>query len=471
MMPGFMESLPAILPELVLALGAILLLALGVSRQMEARFCVRFVLIASVVALGAMAYSAGPIEGSFAGIMAFDGLASAGRLLVLASLIAALLLSHPWLESAGMQNAEYVSLLLLSGAGLMGVCASANWIALLVFLEISSISLAAIMGMRRGVPASREAAIKFFILSAFASAFIVFGAAVLFSRVRGFSMMAPEYPDSAVVTGTLFILAGLSFKCSLVPFHAWAPDTYEGGPTPVVAFIASASKVAGFTAMARFLLSGGAGSFIGGGAVLWVLAAMSMLGGTILALTQTNLKRLMAYSGISQSGYLLLAFLGAAESRTESVVTYLVVYTAMTLGMLAVISALEDEGKAPEVSSLPGLGARHPLLAAALGVFLFSLTGLPPTAGFFAKFQVFREALSTGYLYLVLVAVVSSVISAGIYIRLLVPAVMEGEGVGWREFSLAPGVAAITLLASIILVIGGLFPSLLVSLSRLFLAQ
>jgi len=471
MTPGFMSSLPAILPELVLALGAILLLAWGMFHSPDARFSVRWGLVTGVLALGAMAYSASPVEESFAGVMAFDGLASAGRLLVLASLLASLLLSHPWLEKAGMQNAEFVSLLLLAGAGLMGVCAAVNWIALLVFLETASVAFAGILGMRRDESLSREAAVKYFILSAFASAFIIFGAAVLYAPVRGFGLAAPETWDSTAVAGTLFILAGLSFKCTLVPFHAWAPDTYEGGPTPLVAFIASASKVAGFTALARFFLAGGAGSFPGGGAAFWVLAVLSMLVGTVFALTQSNLKRLLAYSGISQAGYLVLAFLGASDTRLEAVLVYLAVYTAMTLGVFAVVSVLEDEGVTPEVGSLTGLARRRPVMAAALAVVMVSLTGLPPAAGFFAKFLAFREALSAGYLGLVLVAVLASVISAGIYLRLLVPAFMEQDGDDRRVAPVAPGAAAIFVGSAVFLLVTGIFPSLLVSLSNLFLIR
>ena len=471
MIPGFMESLPAILPELVLVGGALLLLAMGILYSPDARFCVRWGLATCVIALAAMAFSISPLENSFAGIMSFDGLASVGRLLVLASLVSALLLSYPWLEKAVMQNPEFVSLLMLAGAGLMGVCASANWIAMLVFLETASVAFAAILGMRRSDYPSREAAVKYFILSAFASAFIVFGAAVLFTQVHGFTMAAPEVWESASVTGTLFILAGLAFKCSLVPFHAWAPDTYDGGPTPLVAFIASASKVAGFTVLARFFLAGGAAGFFGGMATLWIVAVMSMLLGTVLALTQTSLKRLLAYSGISQAGYIVLAFMGSGDTRMESVLVYLLVYSAMTLGAFAIVAALEDEGRTAEVASLAGWGRRRPFMAGALGVIMVSLTGLPPTAGFFAKFLAFREALSGGYLVLVLVAVLSSVISVGVYMRLLVPAFMEPVEEERTNAPVAPGAGAVALAAAVFLVIAGIFPATLISLSRLFLTR
>jgi NADH-quinone oxidoreductase subunit N len=459
------------MPELVLVLGGILLLAMGILNPPDARSSVRWGLGTGVLALGAMALNASPLEDSFAGLLAFDGLSSAGRLLVLGSLLASLLLSYPWLEKAGMQNAEYVSLLMLAAAALMGVCSSSSWIALLVFLETASIAFAAILGMRRSDSAGREAAVKYFILSAFASAFLVFGAAVLYAQVHGFSLAAPVMWDSTAVAGTLFIVAGLSFKCSLVPFHAWAPDTYEGGPTPLVAFIASASKVAGFTALARFFIAGGAGAFQGGGAVLWVLAVLSMLLGTVFALTQTNLKRMLAYSGISQAGYLVVAFMGVGETRMETVLVYLAVYTAMTLGAFAVVSALEDEGGTADTGSLAGWGMRRPVMAGALAVIMVSLTGLPPTAGFFAKFLAFREALSAGFLWLVLAAVLSSVISVGFYLRLLVPAFMEKGEDRTPVSPVAPGAAAIAVATAVFLLAAGLFPSLLFSLSSLFLTR
>jgi len=239
----------------------------------------------------------------------------------------------------------------------------------------------------------------------------------------------------------------------------------------VAAFIASASKVAGFTVLARFLIAGGSGAFNGGGAVLEALAVMSMLLGTVLALTQTSLRRLLAYSGISQAGYLLLAFMGTGDTRLEAVIIYLAVYSAMTLGVFALVSVLEDEGRTPEVPSLAGLAVRHPVLAGSFTVAMVSLTGLPPTAGFFAKFLAFREALSGGYLFAVLVAILASVVSAGIYIRLLAPAILDPAERSKVVPPVAPGAMFVAVGTAFFLLATGLFPSVLQSLAGLFLTR
>ncbi len=422
-------SLGAILPELVLAGGAMLLLAADLVRRRGDRGPIWWGVTVALVALGALARTPGAPDGLvFGGQLSADGLAAAARLLVLVLLLLTFLISLPFGASrpAGVV-AEYVVLLLFAAAGLSGLAASRHWVVLFIFLEMASIAFATLLGARRDDRAAREAALKYFLLSAFSTAFLVYGLALLWRSGGSFVFGSPQGWGPSDRLALCLIGTGLAFKCALAPFHMWAPDVYEGGPTPVVGFMAAASKSVGFFVLARVVLEGGAGTLPGARAALAVIAALSMVTGTLLALPQRNLKRMLAYSGVAHAGYVATAFSVGGPEAMGPVLAYLLAYALMSFGAFAVIAAAEGAGLAPTVDGFRGLARRAPGLALMLAVFMVSLTGLPPTAGFFAKFLVFRLVLENGGIWLVLLAVAMSVVSVGFYLRLLVPVYMEGR--------------------------------------------
>jgi len=464
-------SLWAILPELILAGGAVLVLVSDLGSRRTSRGCLTWGAAVAVAALYAVWWTHPSTEMPFNGQMTLDVLTQAGRLLVLGCLVMTLLVSIPYLEAVALPPAEYTALLLFAAAGLSGVAASRHWLVLFIFLEISAVSFASLLGARRDQHVAREAAIKYFVLSAFASGFLLYGIALLWYSTGSFALGVPQNWGPLDRLALCFITAGLAFKCALVPFHMWAPDVYAGGPTPVVGFMAAGSKTVGFLVLVRVLLEGGAVAAPGARFALWAVAALSMVTGTLLALTQQDVKRMLAYSGIAHAGYVATAFVAGGPDATGAVVAYLLVYAVMTTGAFAVIATAEAAGVAPDLAGLTGFARRAPLAAGALAVFMISLTGLPPTAGFFVKFLVFRGVLQEGYLGLVLLAVTMSVVSVGFYLRLLVPVFMQGREGDAKPLHLAPEGVLVPVALAAILLAAGLFPNALLTFGGLLAGQ
>lgn len=451
-MPGVTDSLAGMIPELILAGSGLLLLLADLPRRRGIDFCAGAGMLAAVLALAAA--TGWPGSGSvFHGQIRLDGLAHAGRILVMGTLLLTLLVSPAYVRAFPVGAAEYSALLLFAGAALCGVASSGNWLVLFIFLELAAICFAALLGGRRDARPAGEAALKYFILSAFASAFLLYGIAVNFLVTGSFSIAPPGNSGTGGFLALYLILAGLAFKCALVPFHMWAPDAYQGGPTPVVGFLASASKAAGFLVLARIFLA--QGPVKEATWVLWAGCALSMAVGTVLALTQRNTKRMLAYSGIAHAGYLATALVAGTPAAFEALLFYLPVYALMTFGAFAVLASLEAAGVNPDLTGLSGLGRRTPVGAAALAVFMVSLIGLPPSAGFLAKFILFREVFFSGHPWLVLLGLGLSVVSVGFYLRLLVPVFMETPVSREDPVKLpAAGLWAAALLAVAILILG-----------------
>ncbi len=471
MTPNVMLSLRGIAPELILVIGAVLLLMWDLFFRRTERFCLRWGIVAALAALYVIVVVS-PVPGgsAFSGQLSLDGITLAARVLTLGMLILTLLISRPYLAAHSAPPAEYTCLLLFASAGLIGVAASKNWIVLFIFLETVAVSMATLLGSQRKVPAAREASLKYFILSAFASGFLLYGIALMFYATGTFAIGLPLRWGPVEQLALFLVLAGLAFKCALVPFHMWAPDVYQGGPTPVVAFLASASKAIGFLVLARVFLEGGAVTATFVKPALWVVAALSMVVGTVLALAQTNVKRMLAYSGIAHAGYILIAYVAAGPGALGAVLSYIMVYALMTFGAFTVLAVVESAGVPPDVKGLTGLGRRAPGLALALAVFMVSLTGLPPTAGFIAKFVVFQEVLQAGHLWLVLIAVAMSVVSVGFYLRLLVPVFMSGSEGELERLRPAPEGAMVAIFLAVALLVIGILPQTLLAFGSLLAA-
>lgn len=378
--------------------------------------------------------------------------------LILMGTALALLLSIDRVER-DLGGFEYYPLILLSATGGMIMAAAGDFITLLLGLEILSLAVYVLSAWRTGSRNSEEAGMKYFLLGAFASAFLIYGIALLYGATGQFTyvgvaqtLLEPDYTQTALATlGGAFILGGLAFKAAFVPFHQWSPDVYTGAPTPVTAFMSVVVKTAAFAALIRVfgLIYPDLSPFLT--QALVVLVALTLVVGNFAALVQTGFKRLLAYSAVAHAGYLGLAVLGANTGGVQAAIWYLTAYTFMTLGAFAVLAELTgDDEQNDDLEHLEGLGRTRPRLALALSIFLLSLTGLPPLAGFVGKLMVFRAALESGYTALAVIAILTSIVAAYYYLRLIAkmyfsdaPAVAAGTSERSATAGLAIGIAAV----------------------------
>jgi NADH-quinone oxidoreductase subunit N len=419
----------------------------------------------------------GSAEGAvLAGALAADGLALFLQALVLGVAIVTVLLSPGYLRANGLERGEYYALLLFSVVGMMGLVSSLELVSMFVALEIMSVALYGMAGLDRARPESQESALKYFVTGAFASAFFLYGVALVYGvsgttsleRVtRALSVTGPDAFPLAVL-GAAFLLVGFGFKIASVPFHMWAPDVYEGAPTTVTAFMSAGVKAAAFGALLRVFDYGLAGLAVHWQPLVAALAIVTMALGNLAALAQRNLKRLLAYSSIAHAGYLMSALVAAPALAGEAILFYLVAYAAVNLGAFGVIAALSKDGREPAtLADLAGLAERRPALCAALSLFLVSLTGIPVTAGFVGKFYLFNAAVASGWVVLALVGVLTSVVSAYYYLRIVVAMYMEEPAGEDRWASVAPAAVLALALSAGVTLLFGVWPAPVLRLARL----
>ena len=419
----------------------------------------------------------GPGRGSvMAGALAADDFSLFLHALVLGIAAASVLLSPSYLRANGMERGEYYALLLFSVVGMLGLVSSLELVSLFVALEIMSIALYGMAGMDRRRAESQESALKYFVTGAFASAFFLYGIALLYGvsgstaldKVERAVAVLSSPSSSLAVLGAAMLLVGFGFKVASVPFHMWAPDVYEGAPTPVTAFMSAGVKAAAFGALLRVFDSALPALASQWRPLVAGLAIATMIVGNLAALAQSNLKRMLAYSSVAHAGYLLSALVAAPVVAGEAMLFYLVAYAAVNLGAFGTIAALAREGREPlSLRDVAGLSERRPALAAALAVFLISLTGIPVTAGFVGKFYLFGAAVAAGWVVLALVGVIMSVVSAYYYLRVVVAMYMR-EPVGEDTWSPVSPAAAFALAVSAALtLLLGVWPAPVLTLARL----
>lgn len=434
-----------------------------------------FGLLAALVSVVSLAWR-GCGSCATGGSLVADPLALFLQALLLLIVMGVVILSGSHLRAMKGENGEYYALVLFSLVGMMGLVSSLELISMFVALEIMSVSLYALAGSSRQRLTSQEGAIKYFITGSFSSAFFLYGVALLYgisgstmlARIAGPALAPPIGMELLPILGLGLLLVGFAFKVAAVPFHAWAPDVYEGSPTPVTAFMAAGVKAAAFGALLRVL--GQALPHLGSHwrPAVAVLAVVSMVMGNLGALAQSNVKRMLAFSSIAHAGYLLMALVGTREAAQQSILFYLVAYGAVNLGAFGTIAVLaRDEREPLTLADFDGLAARRPGLGAAMTVFLISLTGVPVSAGFVGKFYLFSAAVEGGYAILAVIAVLTSVISAYYYLRVVVAMYMH-EPAGedpWSPVGVGSGlVLAVTALLILIL---GAYPAPLLNLARL----
>jgi len=418
------------LPEIVLALGAMLLLMVGAFRDERAikgidGAAILLLIVAGVIVALLPAGKLVTFDGSFV----VDGFARFLKLLALTGSATAILMSSHYLEVEKRQKFEYSILILLSTTGMLMLISAADLIALYLGLELMSLALYVVAAINRDSVRSTEAGLKYFVLGALSSGMLLYGASLVYGFTgtvtfagiaKAASQVGPGQTNLGLVFGLVFLFAGFCFKVSAVPFHMWTPDVYEGAPTPVTAFFASAPKVAAMAVFTRVTLTAFPGIVTQWQQIIVFVAIASMVLGSFAAIGQKNIKRLMAYSSIGHMGFALVGLASGTVEGAQGVLLYVAIYVAMTLGSFAVILTMKRNGQAVEqISDFAGLSRTNPLLAFFFAMLLFSLAGIPPLAGFFAKWYVFVAAIKAGLFTLAVVGVLASVVGAFYYLTII----------------------------------------------------
>jgi NADH-quinone oxidoreductase subunit N len=419
-------NLEVVLPELILGGGSMVLLMLGVATRRERGELILRLAIILLVLAGIFVAGREGTTTLFHDSFIVDPFARALKLLTLAGAAVALLMSIDYWRGAGGVKFEFPVLVLLATTGMLMMISANDLIALYVGLELQSLALYVVAAFQRDSARSSEAGLKYFVLGALSSGMLLYGASLVygFTGSTDFADIAaavqPSGANIGLIFGLVFLMAGFAFKISAVPFHMWTPDVYEGAPTPVTAFFAAAPKLAAMALTVRVLITAFPAVTAQWQQIVTFLAIASMALGSFAAIGQTNIKRLMAYSSIGQMGYALVGLAAGTTEGVQGVIIYLAIYLAMTLGTFACILAMRRNGRMVEdIDQLSGLSSTSPLMAFLLAMLLFSLAGIPPLAGFFAKFYVFLAAIRAGLYALAVIGVLLSVVGAYYYLRIV----------------------------------------------------
>lgn len=462
-------SLGLVLPEVIItisALATLLLAAFGREEQSGD--------IASAVALGgtllALVYTV-PLWGRGADVMAglytIDGFGTFFKGLALIVSLLTIILSLGYVKRVEVVKAEYYGLLLFGVLGMMVMVSSNHFVTIFIGLEVMSIAVYVLCGMLSGSARSAEASLKYFLLGAFATAFLLYGMAFMYSttglldvrdiaghiRTREFGL-TPLF-----MIGLAMLLVGFGFKIAAVPFHMWTPDVYEGAPTSITAYMATGIKAAAFAAFLRVFATAFPPFLPAWAPLLWVIAVATMTLGNITALVQDDVKRMLAYSSIAHAGYILIAFLVGDRFSSASILFYLAVYTFMNVGAFAVVVALgRKDRENTGIEDYAGLAARHPVLAFCMTVFLLSLAGVPPLAGFMGKFYIFSAAVNAGHYWLAVIGVLNSCVAAYYYLRVIMYMYFREAPEGAFRPELSPAYALVVALSLWAVFHMGIFP-------------
>ena len=449
-------NLIASLPLLVLSGWACALLVVDLWVPKTAKVIIPWLAILGLaITLVLVLSQLGLREETFGGMLAVDGFSTMLNVVFLGTGGLSVLMALNYLRQHNIERGEFYPLLLFSVIGMMTMAMAKDLIVVFLAMELMSIPLYVLSGFARARSSSEESALKYFLLGAFSSAFLVYGIALVYgaTQATGFAEVRAAISNggeanSFLLPGVGMILVGLGFKVAAVPFHMWAPDVYEGAPSVVTAFMSVGAKAGGFAALVRVLFDAFGMLALDWAPPVAILAALTMILGNIAAIAQLSIKRMLAYSSIAHAGYILMTLVAAGKSSladfaASAVLFYLIAYAFTNLGTWAIVISVEKEdGRGNLITDFAGLGKRRPGLALAMALFMLSLTGLPPTMGFVGKFYVFRAALEADYFWLALVGVITSLISAYYYLRVIVVMWMrDGPGMAQTTRSLNVTVA------------------------------
>ncbi|MCW2247566.1 NADH-quinone oxidoreductase subunit N [Azospirillum fermentarium] len=427
MIAPFPDLWPA-LPEIVLALSGLALLMLGVFRGDTSTRTVAYIAVVAMLfaAVLSMGYGTGRAV-TFNGLFVMDAFGVFIKVLVLVASSLAVLMSLSYLEREQIRKPEFPVLMLFATLGMLMMVSANDLMSLYVGLETQSLALYVIASFRRDSAKSSEAGLKYFVLGALSSGLLLYGASLVygFAGSTSFDKLAAllaggEHPSAGLVVGMVFVAAGLAFKVSAVPFHMWTPDVYEGAPTPVTAFFAVAPKIAAIALFTRLLVEPFGHMTHQWQQIIIASSVLSMFLGSFAAITQSNIKRLMAYSSIGHIGYALVGLATGTEEGIRGLLIYMAVYLFMNVGAFAVILSMKQKGRmVEEIKDLAGLSRTNPMLAAAMAIFMFSMAGIPPMAGFFGKLYVFLAAIQAHLYTVAVIGVLTSVVGAYYYLRII----------------------------------------------------
>jgi NADH-quinone oxidoreductase subunit N len=456
------------LPEILMAVGVLVLVLFGAFRGERPGYGMSIIALAllAVTFVAVLMLPSERIE-TMSGSFVVDGFAKFMKALTLLASAGGIILSLDYMRREGIYRFEYPILIVLSTIGMMMVISANDLIALYLGLELLSLSSYVIAAFDRDNLRSTEAGLKYFVLGALSSGMLLYGASLVygFTGSVSFPVIATVLQGDVgigAIVGLVFVSAGIAFKISAVPFHMWTPDVYEGSPTPVTAFFAAAPKMAGMAMATRVFIDAFPGILIQWQQIIVFISIASMALGSFAAIGQRNLKRLMAYSSIGNVGYALIGLAAGTPEGVQGVVIYMAIYLAMTLGSFAVILGMRRGNVMFEsIDDLSGLARTHPALAFCLAMMMFSLAGIPPLAGFFAKFYVFAAAIQANLVTLAVIGVVTSVIGAYYYLRII--KVMYFDAPVERFERMSPGVSFVLVVSSAVVLLFWLVPAPIVN--------
>ncbi len=466
-----MPDLGPIMPEIVMVSLAMLVLILDLAIKRKGIVALLSIVTAFVVAY--VLFNTAPKD-TFSGMFILDGYSLFFKIIFLISLFLSVLISIRYIQIEKVNFGEFYSLMLFSTLGMMIMASAGDIIVLYLGLELMALSIYVLAGFLRHDTRSNEASLKYFLLGAFASAFLLYATSMIYgltgtTNLRSIAQYLATHGiannPAAMLSIMLFVVA-FGFKIAAAPFHMWAPDVYEGAPTSITAFMSVGPKAAGFAVFGRVFLIAFANLQINWIGILVPIAVLTMAVGNIIAISQTNIKRMLAYSSIAHAGYAMIGLIAGGTEGVASMMNYLFIYAFMNIGAFAIVIMLRTEGfKGEAITDYEGLAKSHPMASALMLIFMFSLTGIPPTAGFVGKFYLFMAAVNAGYTSLAIVAVIFSAISAYFYLRIVMYMYMREPKHEVRlSTSASTGVAlAVTVLAVLVI---GVLPQGVIEMAR-----
>ena len=471
-------NMTPILPEIFLSVLAMALLLINVFNPGGQKSYLAYVSFIGIVATAVLVGAGwGSHIESFSGSVVLDNFATFFKMTFLVAAGLAVLISDSYMEREGCHHGELYPLILFTVVGMMLMASGTDLMTIFLGLEVMSIALYVLAGFNRANKKSNEAGLKYFLLGSFSTGFMLYGMALIYGATGTTRLykiaaivgqMTLPSANILLVAGMLLMMIGFAFKIAAAPFHMWTPDVYEGAPTPLTAFMSAGPKAAGFAALLRIFLVALPTLQVEWSQVLWVLAVLTMTVGNITALRQDNIKRVLAYSSIAHAGYALVGFAAGNGTGTAGILFYMLSYAFMNIGAFAVVILVSKKGETNgNVSDFAGLGFKRPILALAMTLFLFSLAGVPPAAGFIGKFYLFSGAIQKGYIWLAVIGVLNSAASVYYYLRIMVYMYFKESTEDFAWVHLTAPVALALIIAAAGTLIPGIVPSIILQYAQM----
>lgn len=470
----------AIMPETILSIVAMALLLINVFVPSEQKAYLGYLSLLGIIVTFFPIVSGwnapAELQSGFNGAVLQDNFALFFKVIFLVSAALSILIADQYMQREGCNRGELYPLILLATAGMMLMASGTDLMTIFLGLEVLSVSLYVLAGFNRDNLKSNEAGLKYFLLGAFSTGFLLYGMALTYgatgttkiARIAEFVAANPVITtNQMLLVGMLLMAVGFSFKIAAAPFHMWTPDVYEGAPTPMTAFMSVGPKAAGFAAFLRVFIIAFPAFRQEWSSLLWVLAVLTMTAGNVTALYQQNIKRMLAYSSIAHAGYVLVGFTAGNAVGTAGVMFYMLSYAFMNIGAFAIIIMVGKKGEANNnVADYAGFGFKHPALGIAMSIFLFSLAGVPPAAGFIGKFYLFSGAIQAGYIWLAIIGVLNSAVSVYYYLRVMVFMYMKDPVEEFDWLKVSPALALCVLVAVAGVLIPGVVPGYILEFAQ-----